>query len=211
WDGKPHVVERVGRPAINLSHLLIGIVGGLQPDKLSDAFKEGNDGMPPRFLYAWPETPPYRPLSDALSSEDNAEIADILERLIDLAYDPKHASRGRLALTDLARKEFEEFRRYAMTETTALDGREKEWMAKAQAHVLRLALTLRYLCWAINQQKTEPRDVRVRYVRAAVQLVRKYYWPHARASLRQIGLNQSQSNARKILRYLRARNLAGQE
>ena len=35
WDGSPYTVERVGRPPIVLRHLLIGVVGGLQPDKLA--------------------------------------------------------------------------------------------------------------------------------------------------------------------------------
>src|SRR5262249_6164846 len=57
WDGGPYTVERVGRPPIVLRHLLIGMVGGLQPDKLARSFKGDLDGMYARILFAWPADP----------------------------------------------------------------------------------------------------------------------------------------------------------
>jgi hypothetical protein len=41
WNGSPYTIERVGRPPISVSHLLIGVVGGLQPDKLARSFRGG--------------------------------------------------------------------------------------------------------------------------------------------------------------------------
>src|SRR5262245_64125182 len=38
-----------------------------------------------------------------------------------------------------------------------------------------------------------------------IRLVREYFWPHARASLRQIGLTERHVNARRALRWIRAR------
>jgi len=38
-----------------------------------------------------------------------------------------------------------------------------------------------------------------------IRLVREYFWPHARASLRQIGLTERHVNARRTLRWIRAR------
>jgi hypothetical protein len=40
---------------------------------------------------------------------------------------------------------------------------------------------------------------------AAVRLVSEYFWPHARAALRQIGLSERHVNARRVLRWIRAR------
>src|SRR5215472_1251928 len=39
WNGDSYTVERMGRPPIVVDHLLIGIVGGMQPDKLARSFK----------------------------------------------------------------------------------------------------------------------------------------------------------------------------
>ena len=35
------------------------------------------------------------------------------------------------------------------------------------------------------------------------RLVRDYFWPHSRAALRQIGLNQRHADARRLLRWMR--------
>ena len=39
WNGKHFVVERQGRPPVVLDYLLVGVVGGLQPDKVARAFE----------------------------------------------------------------------------------------------------------------------------------------------------------------------------
>jgi hypothetical protein len=39
---------------------------------------------------------------------------------------------------------------------------------------------------------------------SAITLVRDYFWPHARACLRQIGLSERHTNARRVLRWLKA-------
>jgi hypothetical protein len=44
----------------------------------------------------------------------------------------------------------------------------------------------------------------VEYVQAAERLVRDYFWPHSRAALRQIGLNERHANARRLLGWIRA-------
>ena len=52
----------------------------------------------------------------------------------------------------------------------------------------------------------EPERIEVEFVQAAVRLVRDYFWPHSRAALRQIGLNERHANARRLLRWVRAHN-----
>src|SRR5262249_56350120 len=39
---------------------------------------------------------------------------------------------------------------------------------------------------------------------SAIILARDYFWPHARACLRQIGLTKRHTDARRVLRWLRA-------
>ena len=64
WDGNRYVVERVTKRSVDIPHLLIGVIGGFQPDKLARAFQGDEDGMYGRFLFAWPSTPEYRPLTN---------------------------------------------------------------------------------------------------------------------------------------------------
>ena len=85
----------------------------------------------------------------------------------------------------------------------AMDGREREWLAKAQAHALRLAGTLEFLGWAFAGGD-EPKQIGAAGRRGRDHLVYEYFWPHSRASLRQIGLSERHTNARRALNWLRA-------
>jgi hypothetical protein len=49
----------------------------------------------------------------------------------------------------------------------------------------------------------EPQSIGQQYVEAAVRLWRDYFWPHARAALRQIGLTEKHTNARRALSWIR--------
>jgi len=77
WNGKNFVVERQGRPPVVLDYLLVGVVGGLQPDKVARAFEGDEDGMYARFYFAWPEEPAHMPLSNEVS-EIEPEIQNAL-------------------------------------------------------------------------------------------------------------------------------------
>ena len=60
-----------------------------------------------------------------------------------------------------------------------------------------------YLDWAMLGGP-EPQSIGEQYVEAAVRLWRKYFWPHSRAALRQIGLTEKHNNARRALCWIRA-------
>jgi uncharacterized protein DUF3987 len=204
WDGGPYTVERVGRPPIVLRHLLIGVVGGLQPDKLARSFKGDLDGMYARILFTWPVDPSYRPLTNEVA-EVEPEIVNALSRIIDLECgDADNFAPRDVALSPEAIEAFERFRQFQHSSKDGLDGREREWWAKSPAHVLRLAGTLSYLSWAM-EGGSEPKQIELEYIEAAIRLVRDYFWPHSRAALRQIGLNERHADTRRVLRWIKAR------
>jgi Protein of unknown function (DUF3987) len=204
WNGGQYTVERMGRPPITVDHLLVGIVGGMQPDKVVKSFSGDFDGMYARFLFAWPPEPDFQELNDEVD-EIEPEIVNALTRLNNL---PEKAEESALVVRSIelsgpARDEFEQFRQFLHLGKEQLDGREREWWAKGSAHVLRLAGTLAYLDWAFTGGP-EPSLIEARFVQAATQLVRDYFWPHSRAVLRQIGLSDRHANARRALRWMRA-------
>ena len=207
WNGKHYVVERMGRPAVALDHLLVGMTGGFQPDKLARSFQGDADGLYARICFAWPQEPDYRVLTDD-TEEVEPEFENTLARLIDLpAEDSGKLLVGRIGLSAELRTIFEQFRYFAYREKAGLDGREREWWAKSPAHVLRLAGTLAYLDWAMRTAgqafiAPEPNAIEANFMTAAVRLVRDYFWPH-RAALRQIGLSERHAKARSALRWIR--------
>ena len=206
WNGHHYVVERMGRPPVTIDHLLIGMTGGFQPDKLARSFAGDSDGMHARVLFAWPEEPAFHSLTDDVT-EIEPELLNALCRIVDLPAgeeDDVFAPRD-VRLSADARTQFEHFRQFQHRGKDALDGREREWWAKGPSQVLRLAGTLCYLDWAM-EGGPEPQTVEVRFIEAAVRLWRDYLWPHSRAAVRQIGLTDHHAEARRVLRWLKAGN-----
>jgi hypothetical protein len=196
------VVERQGRPPVVLDYLLVGLIGGFQPDKLARAFEGDDDGMYARFYFAWPEEPAHMPLSNEVS-EIEPEIQNALMRLINLpAEEDGVFAPQTVDLSAEALSAFETFRTFLSQLKPDLDGREREWAAKGGTHVLRLSGTLAYLDWAVLGGP-EPQSIGQQYVEAALRLWREYFWPHGRAALRQVGLTEKQANARRALRWIR--------
>jgi len=108
-----------------------------------------------------------------------------------------------VALAPDAYDAFAAFTAFADREKKELDGREREYFCKGSAHVLRLASTLAFLEWAWSGGP-EPQVIERRHIEAAVTLFRDYYWPHARAALRQMGITDKHADARRVSRWIKA-------
>ena len=202
WNGKSFVVERMGRPAVLLENLLVGITGGLQPDKVARSFERDADGMYARICFAWPQEPSYQPLTNNIA-EIEPDTVNALCRLIDLDTGDAGTFPARnVPLSNAALAAFERFRQLLHESKSALDGREREWSAKGPSQVLRLAGTLSFLDWAMSGGP-EPSQIDDRAMTAAVELWGDYFRPHSLAALRQIGLSERHANARRVLRWIR--------
>ena len=98
---------------------------------------------------------------------------------------------------------FAQFAQFSHQGKAELDGREREYWCKGTAHVLRLAGTLAFLDWAWTggpEPQPSPRNMS----RPPSLLWRDYFWPHARAALRQMGLSDKHADARRVLRWIKA-------
>src|SRR5262249_8641644 len=163
---------------------------------------------------AWPAEAPYRPLTDTIE-EVEPEFENALTKLIDLAeFEEGKLITRDARLTPDAVTVFEQHRRLVDQKKNGLDGREREWWVKTPAHVLRLAGTLACLDWAREKAGTtirEPNTIEARFVAAAARLMTEYFWPHARAALRQLGLTERHAKGRRVLRWLQAERSPGSE
>jgi hypothetical protein len=203
WDGKSFTVERKGSPPISVPHLLVGVIGGFQPDKLARSFEGDADGIYARFLYAWPSEPAFAPPADDVDEID-PEIINAFGWLLRLPVieDGVFVPRN-LPLSQSALGSFRQFLHFLHQRKAELDGREREYWCKGSAHVLRLAGTLCLLEWAWTGGP-EPHAIDAGHVESAVTLWSNYYWPHGCAALRQMGLSDKHIEARRVLRWVRA-------
>src|SRR5262249_9647452 len=113
-------------------------------------FAGDHDGKYARVLFAWPDEPGWLGLNND-ATEVDPDIYNIIFHILTLA---EITEEGRLVAHSIgldpeAAREFAQFAQFAHQEKNALDGREREWFAKATAHVLRLADTLAYVEWAL--------------------------------------------------------------
>jgi hypothetical protein len=208
WNGSAYVIERMNRPPLRVPHLLIGISGGIQPDKLEESFAGAADGMYARFLFSWPVEAPYRPLTDAVS-EVEPEILNALERLSRLGGSKTiDFAPGYVPLSAAARAEFEGFRKRISDGKELVYGRERDWWSKMSGHALRLAGVLAFLDWSMGGPSPEPTEIKEEFMKNAVLLINGYFYPHSRAALRQIGLSDCDADARRVLHWLKASGLA---
>jgi len=210
WNGKHFVVERQGRGPVTLDHLLVALVGGLQPDKLARCFQGDNDGMYARICFAWPSEPPYRPLSHECAENDPV-IINALNRLVEEL--PVKTDDGQFVSVDIPLSvdvglSFEDFRQFWHAGKDGLYGRELEWWLKGPSQVLRLAGTLAFMSWAGSVGTPKPERIERKYLEAAIRIWRDYFWPHSRAALRQIGLADDDAPARRVLKWIRAKKTA---
>ena len=208
-------VERVSG-SIVVDHLLVEVVGSFQPDKLARALAGDEDGMSGRFLFAWPSTPDYRPLTDD-AAEVEPELQGALTALIRLPSEDVNGvfAPKTIILSVRAIAELKSFAKWVDQTKRELDGHERQWLVKGETVVLRLAGTLAYLDWAITiaapssgidviTDALEPEEIKEQFLTAAIRLWREFFWPHARAALRQIGLSDRHKNARRVLRWIKA-------
>jgi hypothetical protein len=208
WNGGRRPIERMGRPPLIVSHLLIGVVGGFQPDKLNRSLKGDADGMYARFLFSWPQEPSYQALTEE-AFECDPEVINAFERLRKLdeaRNDQQGFAPKAIPLSKEAKEEFEQFRQFQHGYKKELDGRFREWWAKAPANVLRIAGSLAFLEWAWTGG-SEPESVSKAFIQSAVLACRNYFARHAEAALRQIGLSEKHGEIRRVLRWVQAKQL----
>jgi hypothetical protein len=165
----------------------------------------------------WPSAPDYRPLTND-AAEVEPELQSALTALIRLPsedVDGVFAPQA-IQLSDSAIAKFEEFRQLVDKMKRALDGHERQWFVKGETTVLRLSGTLAYMAWAIAlgapsssgidgiTSSLEPKTIDQQFMTDAIRLWREFFWPHARAALRQIGLSDRHKNARRALKWIKA-------
>jgi hypothetical protein len=210
YGGRPYSVDRMKHPEpLRIRHLSIGVLGGIQPDKLAAILSGPDDGLPARFLWSWPDVAPGFALSrevssDAPAQEAFAKLADLLMGTDDFGYpEPK-----RLRLSSDAEDVLEEFARRMAWRAHQASGLFSGTLGKARGHAMRLANTLEHLWWCGETGGPEPEVISRQAVTAAAHLVEEYFIPMAERVFGDASIPATERNAMTLARYLRAHRLA---
>ncbi len=77
-------------------------------------------------------------------------------------------------------------------------------LGKARGHALRLAVALEYLQWAWTGDRSEPTEISVKAMLAAVALMRDYFLPMASRVLGDAAITQQERDARTLAKWIAA-------
>jgi len=179
YGGRYYAADRVknnGTP-IKVDRLSIGLLGGIQPDRLADLLKSAADGLQARFLPIWPD--PVESRWYWSNVEDDGGAHSALARLSRLALE--HFAEGtskpinrRLSKEALAA--FVPWWEALKKECETLEGPIGEAFGKAPGLVLRIALVLEYLWWCASCDD-EPDEISLDAVQAAIRFRDDYLKP----------------------------------
>jgi hypothetical protein len=180
YGGRSYTIDRVKHPLpIVIPRLSVGVLGGVQPERLTDLLNSPDDGLQARFLWLWPDkVPPRRPTQNA----DTTAALEAFRRFVELPLVPgdgdNNAMRPFLCpLADAAADLFDQWRQEHSVAETA--GTLASAYGKAPGHLLRLALILEHLWWCAPSTSAAPvmppSRITIQAVRAAAALIEDYF------------------------------------
>jgi len=203
YGGRGYTVERMGRDAVHIDRLSIGVVGGIQPDRLKTMLiKSDDDGLLARFLPIWPHPAPIRrPREDVDDGFFDRALARLLS--LQMACDECHEQRPWLIpFAEGARGLLDDFRQAARDWEAGAEGLHLSFIGKLPGLAVRLSLVLAYLDWAAGDDP-EPHEITIEHFGRAAHLVEAYALPMARRAYADASLPKSERAARRLLALIR--------
>ena len=205
YGGRSYTVERMGRPPVSVEHLTIGVLGGIQPDRLRTLlFKSDDDGLLARFLPFWPDPAPIR-RPQGLPDEDFIYAA--LARLHGLKMATNERDELRpwwVPFSEGAKGQLDALRLNVRTWERDADGLLLSFMGKLPGISVRLSLILTYLDW-VAVGGDEPMEIDAETFGRATRFIGSYVLPMARRAYADASLSKPEQAARRLLAVIRER------
>ena len=207
WGGRSKVVDRVKFEGKELfvPHLSIGVLGGIQPDRLATLILSGDDdGLAARFILAWPEP---APLTRPTKRADPEKLVDALVRLRSLK--PGQSADGAtyplaVPFSDDAADLLHEFRERVRELESSSSGLFLSHIGKWPGMAARIALILELLWWAVADDPLGggPVEISAKSVAGAIELLTGYVQPMARRIYGEAALPKVERDATALARHL---------
>lgn len=199
YGGRAYSVERMGRDPVYIDRLTVGVLGGIQPDKLKTLlFKSDDDGLLARFLPVWPEA---APIQRPNLASDDAFLRLVFEHLLSLVMDEDEtgAKRPRLVhFTEEARCLLDEFRQKARVWENGAEGLLLSFVGKLSGLTIRISLILALLDWAAGEAET-PHEISQDHFGRAAHFVETYVLPMARRAYADGSTPKAERAARRLV------------
>jgi hypothetical protein len=209
YGGRSFTVDRMKSPEpVRIPHLSIGILGGIQPDKLPAIISGPDDGLASRMLFCWPEALPDFRL--ARFNVDNREAQNAIVSLTTLDMDVNELGQPKpkvLLLEPEAFDRLEQFAREVHRKSQEASGLLAGTLGKARGHALRLSCVLEYLWWCCTPKAPEPVRISSKAVTAAAALLQSYFVNMAERTFGDASIPARERAAMTLARYLKRKKL----
>lgn len=203
FGGRSFSVERMGRDPVYVDRLTIGVLGGIQPDRLrSLLLKSDDDGLLARFLPVWPHPAPIK-RPDTL--HDEAFLDSAIDRLLSLEMPTDEQGHKRpwfVPFEEQARAALDEFRQFVRTWESDSEGLLLSYIGKLPGMAVRLSLVLAMLEWASGEAEL-PDEITLSHFGRAAHLVEAYLLPMARRAYAEQSGSPTQRSARALAALIR--------
>jgi hypothetical protein len=176
------------------------ILGTLRPDEVPQALQASGPGLAARFLYAWPELPPYCPLGERPAPDDEQALKMLrrLHRTIRTLGAPLV-----LGVDEQGLEAFDRFLARLHAQRCTAEGPEAAWLGKGAGTTARLAGVLEVMAWSGASGAAAPGPIGRDAVEAAVGLWEDYFDPHARALFDRAVPTGTEQRVRRVARWLK--------
>ena len=203
YGGRSYVIDRVKHPVpIRVPYLLVNVMGGIQPDRLVELLCGADDGLTERFLWVWPDPiPPFRPTGPV----DHTFVLKVmckLNQLLLYVSDDENYSPKVVPLSEDAAQIFQEWREEHFKGLQNINGMLGSYYGKSPGHLLRLALVIEFLWWAISIEEQEPINISKKAIAAAAHLVDYYFKPMAERVFGDASIPEEERLANTLARYI---------
>ena len=209
YGGRSYIVDRVKNPEpLRIRHLSVGILGGVQPDKLSVIIEGPDDGLASRILWSWPEALPQFSLSR--TKVDDGDARSAFARLADLQMGTDEfgfPEPNRLRLEPQAEDVLEDFACDMAQRGNETSGIFSGALGKARGHALRLATVIEFLWWCGTPGVQEPQIISAKAMMASAGLLDGYFIPMAERVHGDAAIPVAERGAMILGRYLKRNGL----
>ena len=208
YNGDVGKIDRVKLDSsIHIDHFSVCVLGGIQPDRLNLILRDDpDDGLIPRFLFAFPDpVPPVR----AAKWTPNFDPVALMRKLYSLKLvNVDDVMRPiELPLTDSAADLFEKWRQAHYVDSSTVEGMAVGSWGKMPGQLLRLALVLEFIRWTECAESPEPSEVQKDSITGAIELIDKFFKPMARRTLGAAGGSQKIYAAKVLAEHMIANRL----
>jgi hypothetical protein len=206
YGGRPYRVERVKSPdPIIIPRLAVAVTGSTQPEKLAAMFRDADDGLLGRFVWAWPDPLAFRLGTKVPAVSWAVESLDKL-RLLDLSPggDASSPRPIMVPLTTAALAMMEAFGKDMQCRQQEAGGLLRSAYGKARGLALRLSLVLGMLRWCGTPgMSMPPAEIGEDVFADACDVVADYFIPMAERVYGDAAASQADRNAATLARWIR--------